>query len=167
MEEYQKIDQPCDNKSNKFCLSLNEKLIEPYFRHIIRTNGIKNNYVIFGEQDDVFINFDYTFFKTKDTNLKTNAEEYLKFIQYSNVLIDIRLSLTISYLSFLFDDILIYNSLDITKYMINMRLKHYYLYIILFINFSQDNLLSCGIQILLLKQFTTNHISKMQLILKL
>ena len=110
MEEYQKIDQPYDNKSNKSCLSLNEKLIEPYFRHIIRTNGIKNNYVIFGEQDDVFINFDYTFFKTKDTNLKTNVEEYLKFIQHSNVLIDIRLSLTISYLSFLFDDILIYNS---------------------------------------------------------
>lgn len=110
MEEYQKTDQPCDNKINKINLSLNEKLMEPYFRHIIRTNGIKNDYVIFGEQDDVFINFDYTFFKTRDVDLKTNIEEYLKIIQHANVLIDIRLSLTISYLSFLFDDILIYNS---------------------------------------------------------
>lgn len=79
-------------------------------RHVIRTNGIKKNYVIFGEQDDVFINFKYKFFQTKDTDLKTNVEEYIKTVQHSNVLIDIRLSLTISYLAFLFDDILIYNS---------------------------------------------------------
>lgn len=89
----------CVNSSREVCL-----------RHIIKTNGIKKNYVIFGEQDDVFIDFKYKFFQTKDTNLKTNVEEYIKTVQHSNVLIDIRLSLTISYLSFLFDDILIYNS---------------------------------------------------------
>ena len=88
-------------------MSINSEI---YLRHITRTNGIRNDYIIFGEQDDVFINFKYNFFKTKDVNLKTNVEEYLRCVQHSNVLIDIRLSLTISYLAFLFDDILIYNS---------------------------------------------------------
>lgn len=78
--------------------------------NIIKTNGIRNDYVIFGEQDDVFVNFKYRFFETKDTNLKTNLNKYIEEIKKSNVLIDIRMSLTISYLSFMFDDILIYNS---------------------------------------------------------
>lgn len=78
--------------------------------NILKTNGIRNNYVIFGEEDDVFVNFDYTFFKTRDIDLKTNLNKYIETVQNSNVLIDIRMNLTISYLSFIFDDILIYNS---------------------------------------------------------
>lgn len=80
----------------------------------LRSNGTHKKNIIFGPEDSIFIDFEYEYYKTNDNDVKKNLEKYLDLIEDYNIIIDYSMILTITYLSFYVDDILIYDTTNNT-----------------------------------------------------
>lgn len=76
----------------------------------IKANGTKNKTIYFCETDNILVPFKYKKIIVKDNNPKTSLELYLKYNKNYNIIVDNRLILTISYLSFYIEDLLIYDT---------------------------------------------------------
>lgn len=91
----------------------NQKL--HYLNDYLNSNGLRENYIVLGEEDNIYIPFKYTYVTTSDLNVKSNYEIFLKYYYDNNVVIDFRMTNTITYIASQFPDILIY---DISNNMI-------------------------------------------------
>lgn len=81
------------------------KLLKDY----LGLNGTHKNNIIICEDDDIYIPFKYTAFKTLDINVKTNYDYFIDNYFDNNVLIDSRMIKTITYIANTITDILIYD----------------------------------------------------------
>lgn len=73
-------------------------------------NGTKKKTILITEKDDIIVPFDVKYAFFNDNSIKTVLEFYLKKQKHYNILIDHRLLLTISYLTFYINDLLIYDT---------------------------------------------------------
>ena len=80
-----------------------------FLNNYVNSNGVKLDYLLFTEEDDIYIPFKYKLFKTKDVDVLTNYNEFIKNYYSTNIIIDYRMILTITYLVSDFNDILIYD----------------------------------------------------------
>lgn len=76
----------------------------------VKTNGSKQKTIYISENDNVLVPFQHECILVKDINSKSTLDLYLKYNEDYNVIIDNRLLLTISYLAFYIDDLLIYDT---------------------------------------------------------
>jgi hypothetical protein len=75
-----------------------------------KINGTKNNTILLCENDDILVPFKHETKFVKDINPKSNLDYYINNAKEFNIVIDNRLILTISYLAFYIDDLLIYDT---------------------------------------------------------
>lgn len=75
----------------------------------LNSNGIYNNTTYVTELDDIYINFKARVYKTSDKLVKTNVNYICEMYYQSNIVIDSRMLLTITFASNMFQDLFIYN----------------------------------------------------------
>ena len=49
-----------------------------FLNNYVNSNGVKLDYLLFTEEDDIYIPFKYKLFKTKDVDVLTNYNEFIK-----------------------------------------------------------------------------------------
>lgn len=91
-------------------------------------NGTYSEFLVIGPKDNFYISFTdkYEYYEVQDNKLKPVFDVYAKFKDSKNIIIDDRLILQICYLSFKYDDVLIYNISDnkIETFIQYIRSKH-------------------------------------------
>ena len=60
----------------------NQKL--HYLNDYLNSNGLRENYIVLGEEDNIYIPFKYTYVTTSDLNVKSNYEIFLKYYYDNN-----------------------------------------------------------------------------------
>lgn len=86
------------------------KIKKPHWNISKSVNGTKRKTILITEKDDIIVPFDVTYKFFDDNSIKSVLEFYLKKQKHYNILIDHRLLLTISYITFYIDDLLIYDT---------------------------------------------------------
>ena len=80
-----------------------------FIKDYIGLNGTYQNTILMCEKNDIYIPFNHTLYINSDNNLKSNYEFFVNNYTSSNIVIDSRMIKTITYISNIIDDILIYN----------------------------------------------------------
>lgn len=75
----------------------------------LNSNGIYSDTTYITELDDIYINFKAKVYKTNDKSVKSNVDYICQKYYQSNIIIDSRMLLTITYASNMFQDLFIYN----------------------------------------------------------
>lgn len=75
----------------------------------LNSNGIYSNTTYITELDDIYINFKAKVYKTSDKTVKSNVNHICQEYYQSNIIIDSRMLLTITYAANMFQDLFIYN----------------------------------------------------------
>lgn len=75
-------------------------------------NGTYDNYILIGPRDDIYVTFakEYDYIEVTNNCLKRVFDVYSENYKSKNIIIDDRLILQICYLSFYYNDLLIYNT---------------------------------------------------------
>jgi len=80
-----------------------------FIKDYIGLNGTYQHTILMREIDDIYAPFKYELYLNNDTNIKSNCDFFINNYTKSNIIIDSRMIKTITYISNIIDDILIYN----------------------------------------------------------
>ena len=84
--------------------------VQPKFINTnLSSNGIYSNTTYITELDDIYVNFKAKVYKTNDKSVKSNVDYITKMYYQTNIIIDSRMLLTITFASNIFQDLFIYN----------------------------------------------------------
>ena len=81
----------------------------PFIKDYIGLNGTYANTILMREKDDIYVPFPYTPYLKSDNDIKSNYNFFVEHYSSSNIVIDSRMIKTITYVSNIISDILIYN----------------------------------------------------------
>lgn len=77
-----------------------------------KPNGCKTKNILIGEKNDIIVPYEYEFIEFKFNEVEKILNFYYKYSDEYNIIIDDRMIYAISYLSFYFDDLIIFDTLS-------------------------------------------------------
>ena len=77
-----------------------------------KPNGCKIKNILIGEKNDIIVPYEYEFIEFKFNEIEKILNFYYKYSDEYNIILDDRMIYAISYLSFYFDDLIIFDTLS-------------------------------------------------------